>query len=223
MSEVISHPLPRPRNSEDKLFEACLNACIEGIQSFQVDKRQGSCGMCKFHSPETRLPVTDIGPSATRAPNNNTRTGVLDSTTKLAVTSLNKRVPAACLPSPPPSPPSFCIFQPTSLFSHSLTSTTTMNRSVLYGAPVWGPPPSRWGNQDERSNLAIQPDTNSSHVKLKRNAVKLVGAAASTSSASPRSTAPASPIVSSPIPGPVRAQPTKIDGYVVLLIVCFGC
>jgi hypothetical protein len=32
-------PRPRIRNSEDKLYQACLDACIEGIANIAVNKR----------------------------------------------------------------------------------------------------------------------------------------------------------------------------------------
>lgn len=38
------HPRPRIRNSEDKLYQSCLDACIEGIANITVNKRiSGTC------------------------------------------------------------------------------------------------------------------------------------------------------------------------------------
>jgi hypothetical protein len=111
-----------------------------------------------------------------------------------------------------------------------------MNRAPLFGAPTWGQVPSRggrparggqpaYGNQDARgssqpafggqgahSNLAVQPAANSGNVRLKKPAVKIVGAA---SGAPPRAPPAAS---SSPLPGPVQAKSKEPERYVQFLV-----
>lgn len=50
---------PRRRNSEDKLYQACLNACIVGIENIPVDKRRPGGGKCKISHLLSRFPITD--------------------------------------------------------------------------------------------------------------------------------------------------------------------
>ncbi|KAH7067795.1 hypothetical protein FB567DRAFT_457859 [Paraphoma chrysanthemicola] len=78
-----------------------------------------------------------------------------------------------------------------------------MNRAPLHGAPVPGQQPRgspirgaipSFATQDARSNLAVQPAANAGSFKLKKAAVKIVGAA-------------------SPVPGPVKAKPKEAEGY----------
>ncbi|KAF1847468.1 uncharacterized protein K460DRAFT_275532 [Cucurbitaria berberidis CBS 394.84] len=78
-----------------------------------------------------------------------------------------------------------------------------MNRSLLHGAPPRGAPQSAWSGQDARSSLAIQPAANAGNFKLKKNAVKIVGAA------SPR------PAV--PMPEPVKAKAKETDAHALTM------
>jgi hypothetical protein len=110
--------------------------------------------------------------------------------------------------------------------THLTLADTEMNRSSLHGAPMRGQvAPTRgpahagqptFGSHDARSNLAVQPAANTGSFKLKKNAVKIVGAPASSS---PLRAAPAkfatTPVGgSSPVPGPVKAKPKVLDRYV---------
>jgi len=107
-----------------------------------------------------------------------------------------------------------------------------MNRAPLHGAPVRGQaPPARapargnqpaFGTQDARSNLAVQPAANAGGgLKLKKAAVKIVGAAAPAPPPSTpfRVTAPTSTTSpatgSSPVPGPVKAKAKEPERYVI--------
>ncbi|KAF1831465.1 hypothetical protein BDW02DRAFT_505226 [Decorospora gaudefroyi] len=65
------------------------------------------------------------------------------------------------------------------------------------------PASSAWGPQDARSNLAVQPAKESSSFKLKKNAVKIVGAATTTPSAR-----------SSPVQVPIKPDMTDAEGRV---------
>lgn len=78
-----------------------------------------------------------------------------------------------------------------------------MNRAPLHGAPVPGQQPRgspirgaipSFATQDARSNLAVQPAANAGSFKLKKAAVKIVGAV-------------------SPVPAPVKATPKEAEGY----------
>ncbi|CAO2651581.1 Nn.00g041510.m01.CDS01 [Neocucurbitaria sp. VM-36] len=201
MSGKASSPAPRPRNSEGKLYQACLDACIDGIGRLQVGKRRGSSGAHKLPSfvPTTRLPVTNNGAlTATLDPIHNTSgQRPLNSIPPRPATPLTKSEPATSLPSPPQSP----------------VSATSMNRSALHGAPPRGAPLPTWGSQDARSNLAVEPAANPGNFKLKKNAVKVVGAASPVSRASTRPAAPAPAIASSPVPGPVQSKLKEADGH----------
>jgi hypothetical protein len=147
----------------------------------------------------------------------------LNSTIKRAPNPPSEIEPASSLLSPPPSPPP----------PYPPLSPAAMDRSMLHGAPSRGaPPPSRgpprpaFGNQDARgsrdtcSNLAVQPADHAGSLKLKKKAVKIVGAAGPAPSMPPRAPpAPASvparttPAVSSPVAGPVKAEPTEVERY----------
>ncbi|KAF2126246.1 hypothetical protein P153DRAFT_323456 [Dothidotthia symphoricarpi CBS 119687] len=86
-----------------------------------------------------------------------------------------------------------------------------MDRRSLHGGPPRGLQP-RLESQDARSNLAIQPATNATSFKLKKNTVKIVGAASSASNAPPRAAAPASSVTSPPVLGLAKAKPREADG-----------
>jgi hypothetical protein len=75
-----------------------------------------------------------------------------------------------------------------------------MDRSALRGAHATprgpaGMAQSIYSNQDARSNVAVQPAANTGSVKLKKNAVKIVGSLASTT-----------PFQAAPAAGPVNAE-----------------
>jgi hypothetical protein len=72
---------------------------------------------------------------------------------------------------------------------------------------------SGWASGDARANLAIQPAANSGSFKLKKNAVKIVGAAGPVP-ATPSRPAATTPVASSPAPGSVKAQAKAAEGYV---------
>ena len=107
--------------------------------------------------------------------------------------------PASSLISPPPSPSRERATRQTSSPPPS-PLTTIMNKSKYattplvamplrggQGAPPRGVPgaapttaPSSWGTQDARGNLAVQPVASTGTVKLKKAAVKVVGASSVT-------------------------------------------
>jgi protein-S-isoprenylcysteine O-methyltransferase len=102
-----------------------------------------------------------------------------------------------------------------------------MNRAPLHGAPAQGhPPPKRgppargtplsFGSQDARSNLAVQLAANAGSFKLKKTAVKIVGAAAPSIPfrGVPATIAKAPTVGAAPVPGPVKAKPEEAEGYV---------
>jgi hypothetical protein len=75
-----------------------------------------------------------------------------------------------------------------------------MDRTPLRGVPATprgpaGMAQSIYSNQDARSNVAVQPAANTGSVKLKKNAVKIVGSLAS-----------ATPFQAAPAAGPVKAE-----------------
>jgi hypothetical protein len=106
-----------------------------------------------------------------------------------------------------------------------------MNRAPLHGAPIRGrgepaptsphgyvPPHLRqdardiqpaFATRNAHSNFAVEPAANSGSVKLKKAAVKIVGAASATPSRGP--TPAASP---SPVSGPVKAKAKEVERYV---------
>jgi hypothetical protein len=107
------------------------------------------------------------------------------------VTSPTHAEPSDSLPSSPPSP----LQSPkrkmrSSPPPSSPSVTASMSRSLLHGGPVRGNAGPSYGRQDARplqdarssqnarSNLAIQPATNAGTFKLKKNAVKIISAAA---------------------------------------------
>lgn len=240
-SKSTSPRINRPRDSEDKLYQVCLNACIDGIRGLEIDKRRtevdGMFGIfftcrCTFLllNLRTAEPKLDNKPSADLH---------LHINLEGSRTSPIKFGPATSLLSPPPSPSRVVAGKSSTSSAHLPLLTTGMERSVhamLHGAPPTGggrngPPrgphaaqprastvasPS-WGTQDARSNLAVQPAENAGTFKLKKNAVKIVGAASTTPSAltTPSIVAPAAPIGSSPpAPGPVKAQFKQTEGFV---------
>jgi hypothetical protein len=224
-------PVPRSCNSADKVYRSLLDACIEGIEKFPVDRRQQSRGTCtSFLRLSACLPLTDCKfLIATAQPNNNTTAAttayIVDiQNLERATTPPLQQTCATSLISPPHTP------------RHSISPTrsvafdATMNRGPLHGAPVrsQAPPPRgpargapraygnqdvrgnaqpAYGNQDARGNFAVQPAAATGTFKLKKAAVRVIGAAGST---------PSAPAVgSSPVPGPVKAKPEEVKRYVL--------
>lgn len=147
------------------------------------------------------------------SPHNNNH----NTTIKRAPKTPTKLEPAYSLLSPPPSPPQTSPPPP--------LSPVTMDRTSLHSAPERKLPPHMragprpaFGNQDARSNFAVQPADNTGSLKLKKKAVKIVGAAGpapSTPRQALRAPAPSStcstPAVASPVAGPVKAEPKEVE------------
>jgi hypothetical protein len=85
-----------------------------------------------------------------------------------------------------------------------------MDRPRYMGAPPTASP--AWSSEDARSNLAVQPAANAGSLKLKKNAVKIVGAAGPMSTTASQPAAPKSSLLSSPAPGSVKAMPKATEG-----------
>jgi hypothetical protein len=230
MSKKSASPAPRLRSSEDKLYQSCLQACIEGIENLPVDKRQVSCTCKSFLLHSVRLPVADyrflsLSATPTTTPLLNPAVTTDDTPVERAVTPPHQLEPASLLLSPPVTPQR----ESSVTRIHSPASDGTMNRTPLHGAPVRGQvvpprdPPhpmlstygnqdargvaSSFGNQDARGNLAVQPAANAGTFKFKKNAVKIVSA--------PTPSSPfCAPSAPSPAPGPVKATPREVDRYV---------
>ncbi|CAG5178537.1 uncharacterized protein ALTATR162_LOCUS8750 [Alternaria atra] len=85
-----------------------------------------------------------------------------------------------------------------------------MDRSRYTSLPSAAPP--TWASGDARSNLAVQPAANAGSIKLKKNAVKMVGAAGPIPVAPSRPAASTQPVTSSPAQGSVKAEPKATEG-----------
>ncbi|CAN9324084.1 unnamed protein product [Alternaria alternata] len=72
--------------------------------------------------------------------------------------------------------------------------------------------PSAWASGDARSNLAVQPAANLGSIKLKKNAVKMVGAAGPVPSTASRPAALTLPMASSPNAGLAKVELKVSDG-----------
>jgi hypothetical protein len=70
------------------------------------------------------------------------------------------------------------------------------------------------GDARNNGNLAIKPADNAGSFKLKRNAVKIVGAAGPAPATPSRPAARTPQVASSSAPGSVKAQPKAAEGYV---------
>src|SRR5690242_1605225 len=125
--------------------------------------------------------------------------------------------PTASLPSPPQSPQ--CQPLPSPDLSSPAT-TAIMDRSS-HGGPVRGhaglpsvhrPLQDARSSQDARSNLAVQPAANAGAFKLKKNAVRIVGAAGPPPNA-PHLKASAHAVAFTP---PTAAQPLLAPSLVVV-------
>lgn len=222
MSETSTPLAPRLRNSEGNLYETCLDACIEGIKRLQLDTRHGSHGEYKSLSPGrlTRLPVANRASLLATLESNDQNLAKANHknspnpTYQFAAFSPIQQAPALSLLSQHPSPSSFIFLPATGSPLHLALPTVVMNHSLLHEAPSRGAPVSGWGSQDARSNLAIQPAANVGSIKLKKNAVRIVGAAGPTSRLLPRASTPVPPMASSPALGPVKANSKETPGYV---------
>lgn len=215
-------------SSDDQLYQACLDACIEGIASFPVNKRRNSKGTCNFcHLPQPKAYCKHLVDDYFTTTSLTKRVGTLFTLVEPSVPLLSPPLllqPQLCS-SPSALPPSIA---------------AAMNRSLLHGGPPRGnagPPRGHQdarSSQDARSNLAVQPAANAGLFKLKKNAVKIVSAAGPAPSAPlPRAPpqAPASALtpavaslltsVSSPAPSPVRAQPQSVKEYVYTYVSAF--
>jgi len=164
---------------------------------------------------------TTLHPTLTHAPL------TLDSTSiDRAKTPPVQHGPVPSLLSPPATPKKTRSPHP----SRSPSPVTSMNRAPLHGAPARPLPPHlrgrappnspspSFGNQDARSNYAVQPAANTGgSFKLKKAAVKIVGAAAPAPPPNTPQRAPApapAPTASSPAPAPVKAEAKQPDWYV---------
>ena len=76
--------------------------------------------------------------------------------------------------------------------------------------------PSDWAFGDARSNLAVQPAANLGSIKLKKNAVKMVGAAGPVPGTASRPAALTLPTASSPNAGLAKVELKVSDGYELL-------
>jgi hypothetical protein len=205
MSGESTSPAPRLCISKDEVYQALLDACIEGIVNFPVEKRQrrisGKCTSLQFR-PSTCLPSQQPSTHST------TTTSPIDTSNSTGddcpISPPLQHSPTTTLISPPPTPKHV----DTASLTRSPAPDAAMNRAPLHGAPVRGQaPPSRgpscdgppsygaqpaYGNQDARGNLAVQPATTTGSFKLKKAAVKMVKAAA-------------------PTPGPVQGKPKEVE------------
>jgi hypothetical protein len=116
---------------------------------------------------------------------------------------------ALSLLSPPPSPARKQVVRPT-----SPPSTNTMDRSRYMSAPPAASPGRASG--DARSNLAVQPAANTGSLKLKKNAVKIVGAAGPIPTTPSRPVPPTLSVTSSPASGSVKAISKLPERYAFL-------
>jgi hypothetical protein len=225
---ALLHKHPAYVAARANFMKRASTRALKGPRTFQSAKDDGKAVRALSHLL-AYLPVTvadyRLPLLATVHPkHNNAITTTLplthihsSSTPERTTTPSPEAVSAASLISPPPTP------------QHKGSSDAAMNRAPLHGAPTWGSAPSRggpargsqpvYGSQDARgspqpafgnqSNFAVQPAANSGNFRLKKAAVKIVGAA---SSMPPRATPAASP---SPVPGPVKAKPKEPERYVL--------
>jgi hypothetical protein len=248
MSKKSASPAPRVRSSEDKLYQSCLQACIEGIENLPVNRRQVSCTCMCFLSYPARLPVANYRFLPVSATPNNNNTPTLTTTPPPIAAKTANNTPIERTATPPrQQEPLFSLLSPpatpqreiSATRIHSPASDGTMNRTPLHSAPVWGqvvplrgpahPVPSAYGNQDVRgvaSSFSNQDARGNLAVQPAANAgtFKLKKNAVKIVSAP----APGSPFRvpsvastaggSSPVPGPVKAKPKEVDRYVVFAL-----
>ena len=188
-------------------------------------------------SPTRTTSPADCFLLANPAPCNNTGTGssaeITTVTEQFSIAPLQLALSSSSLPSPPLSPSRTSLHQHTS--SPPLPApVAVMQNSRYVDAPPAAPrgmtqqdfssaprnsaaaaPPSAsnaWESQDARSNLAVQPVTSASTVKLKKNAVKMFGPAGPTAT---RPATSVSPAVLPPTSGPVKPEAETAKVYVI--------
>jgi len=154
---------------------------------------------------------TNLSP-ATSTPSNNFNIKI---TAHEGSDLVKKSAPAALsLISPPVSPAREEVVRHTSPPPLS-SSAITMDRSRYMSAPPAAS--SGWASGDARSNLAVQPAAYAGKLKLKKNAVKIVGAAGPTPTTPSRFAPPTPSVTSSPAPSSVKTMPKAVEGYALLL------
>jgi hypothetical protein len=188
------------RTTFTKLYSS---RALKGLRTFQstnddveVDVSAPDVTVWPVHVPSLTDLSATVDPPNNNNNNNNTTTSTIDISNSPADVRPNtpplQHSPATTLISPPPTPKHVN----TAPLTRSSASDAAMNRAPLHGAPVRGQvPPSRgppraapppygaqpaYGNQDARGNLAVQPAATTGSFKLKKAAVKMVGAAATT-------------------------------------------
>lgn len=151
---------------------------------------------------------TNLSP-ATSTPNNTVNIKI---TAHEGSDLVRKSAPAALsLISPPVSPAREEVVRHTSPPPLS-SAAINMDRSRYMIAPPAASP-----SGDARSNLAVQPAASAGKLKLKKNAVKIVGAAGPIPTTPSRFAPPAPSVTSSPAPGSVKTMPQAVEGYALLL------
>ncbi|KAH9867906.1 hypothetical protein IAQ61_007210 [Plenodomus lingam] len=204
MPEKSAVSVPPLRTSEEKLYQACLDACIAGLENLPVDKRQAVPLAVNNNSDPTTFSANNTNITAIGSTKPGQGTVETDSAkVPLGANLCDQQLHAtpsstagcaevmdqskyANTHGTPPKGPRSIQSQGHQAKPPSLRPTTPAQASQVFGRP---PPPS-WGTQDARSNLAIQPAAGVSTTKLKKKTVKIVGAAA------PSNTAP------KPLPAP---------------------
>ncbi|KAI8942129.1 hypothetical protein NX059_000220 [Plenodomus lindquistii] len=228
MPQDSASPAPRPRTSEDKLYRACLNACITGIEQLPVNKRHVVALTTHNNtnypsSLPTNLSAIPTQPAyaehiavsaALPLPLLPVRSVIseqeLDSTPhspQQPPAAMNSSKYAALHGAPPQGPRSM---QP----GGSQATPTHLRGAVPAQAQApqaFANAPPLWGSQDARSNLAVQPAADAGTLKLKKKAVKIVGVAAPLPTTSQPTPAPTP--APSPAPGPVMGTPKETESY----------
>ncbi|KAF2852637.1 hypothetical protein T440DRAFT_32497 [Plenodomus tracheiphilus IPT5] len=214
---------PRLRTSEDKLYQACLDACIAGLEKLPVDTRQ-VFGLTTNNNTDT----ADCPADTSITPAETVQIAVPPASTALSfASSILQQRPDAIPHSP--SPPLEAMNQ--SKYAGLHGTPPRAPRGPPPRGPQATPPPHlrrpappqaqaspalaynvpAWGAQDARSNLAIQPAADPGSLKLKKKAVKIVGAAAPAPMASTPATAPATTFP--PVPAPVTGKPKESESH----------
>lgn len=230
-----NHPSAPARSTNNKLYQACLEACIDGIESFPVDKRSSSECKLSLTSPVRSTPSTDCIFSAAlphRSPSTkqNTESAAF---TEIASTSLADLCTTSSLPSPPlsPSRTGFCKQLSSILFSPPLAA---MERSRYADTPIRSKEPPSQGSlnaplrgpssalpsmtsgtsalQNAHNNLATQPVASTGKSKVKKSAVKIVGPVGHVPVAPAKPMAATPPVPSSLIVPPVNIESRVAEG-----------
>ncbi|KAL6150234.1 farnesyl cysteine-carboxyl methyltransferase [Exserohilum turcicum] len=211
-----NHPSAPARSTNNKLYQACLEACIDGIESFPVDKRSSTA--LPHRSPSTKQ---------------NTESAAF---TEIASTSLADLCTTSSLPSPPlsPSRTGFCKQLSSILFSPPLAA---MERSRYADTPIRSKEPPSQGSlnaplrgpssalpsmtsgtsalQNAHNNLATQPVASTGKSKVKKSAVKIVGPVGHVPVAPAKPMAATPPVPSSLIVPPVNIESRVAEGPLV--------